>query len=281
MKPQQLQIIIIAIIVIAIIYIIKRGLKVPKINALALITGGVKSGKSTLAVRIAIKKYKQNKRGVTIRNFIRKYLFRMKPEEMEEIPLLYSNIPIGRKGKDLYTPLTEDILTRATRPRYKSVIYIGEASLVSNSMNYKNEELNEKQLLFYKLIAHETKGGCVIIDTQCIQDCHYSIKRSISEYIYIHHTIKVPFFIICYVKEYRYSEDNSVIGTENEDIEDTLKKVVIPKSTWKYFDCYCYSSMTDNLKVDDKEIKVKEHKAERIISFNKFKNLYGRQEGKK
>lgn len=256
---------IIIIIAIILLIVVRKMFKVPKVNNLVMITGGVKSGKSTFGVYLTIKTWKRNHRAWRVRKWFRK-LLRIKKEEEE--PLLYSNIPLKMK----YVPLTEDLLTRKTRFNYKSAIYIGEVSLVSNSMNFKNQELNDEQLLFYKLIAHETKGGTVVLDTQCIQDTHYAIKRSISEYFYIHHTIKIPFFVILYMREDRYSEDGTVLSQYNEDTEESLKRVIIPKRVWKKFDCYCYSVMTDSLKAERHVIdnrKAKELKARKIISFNR------------
>lgn len=261
--------ILIIVAVLGIIIYIKHKFKIPKINNLVMITGGVKAGKTTLAVAMAIKEWKRNHKQWKFRKWKAKIL---KQEFDEEEPLLYSNVPIYKE----YVPITEGILKRTERPNYKSIIYICEASLVSNAQNFKNEELNEEQLLFYKLIAHETKGGKVILDTQCIQDCHYSIKRSLSEYFYVHHTVKLPFFLMMYIREDRYSEDGSVKSVYEEDTEQTLQRVLIPKRTWKYFDCYCYSVLTDGLPIlkDKRKTDKDNMKANRIVSFNKYKENY-------
>lgn len=250
-----------------ILWLWNKFFKIPKINNLVMVTGGVKSGKSTFAIWLTYKKWKHNHKRWKIRKIIRKILH-IKKEEEE--PLLYSNIPL----KCNYVPVTEELLTRKKRFNYGSCIYIGEISLVSNSMNYKNETLNHEQLLFYKLIAHETKGGTVVLDTQSIQDTHYSIKRSISEYFYIHHTIKIPFFLIMYIREDRYSEDGTVISQYNNDTEESLKRVIVPKYIWKKFDCYCYSILTDNKKIENTITngkKLKDLKAKKIVSFNKYR----------
>lgn len=248
--------------------IFKKLFKIPKIGALAIVTGGVKKGKSTLAVRMAIKEYKKRLTIWKIRRIIRK-IFKRKEEEK---PLLYSNIPLNCD----HVPLTEDLIQRKTRFAYKSVIYISEASLLANSMSFKGqEELNERMLLYFKLIGHETRGGVCILDTQQIEDTHYAIKRSISEYFYVHHTIKVPFFLIMYLKELRYSENGQV--ESQQDVEKELQRVIVPKSTWKKFDCYTYSLMTDNLKVERNVItqnEVKTLKTNHIVSFNKYKEIY-------
>lgn len=257
---------LILILVCILMFFIFKYFKVLKIGSLSLVSGGVKTGKTTLAVYLATREYKK----VLLRWKIRK-AFGCK----EEKPLLYSNIPL----KQDFVLLDKDYLLRNKRFNYKSVILISEASLFADSQLIKNQDINEQLLLFNKLIGHETKGGKLIYDTQQIQDCHYSIKRSLSSYFYIHHINKwIPFFILAYVKEYRYSEDNSVIGTETEDIEDTLKKVFIPKSVWRKFDCYCYSILTDDLVsspdiTNGRVLHRSELKAETIPSFRDFKDL--------
>lgn len=253
------------LICVALLFINKflNKFKVAKVGSMALVSGGVKCGKSTLSVSIAIREYKSRLRTTKFKNFFRKLFNR----ELIELPLLYSNVPLYME----YVPLTDKLLTREERFVYNSVIYCQEASLVADSQLLKNMTLNEQLLLFNKLIGHETKGGCLIYDTQSISDLHYSIKRCLSNYFYIHHLVKwIPFFLIGYVKECRYSEDGSVIATDNEDIENTVKRVIIPKSTWKKFDCYCYSVLTDDKPVNNNVIdgrKLKSLKAEEIVSF--------------
>ena len=131
-------------------------------------------------------------------------------------------------------------------------------------------------LLLNKLIAHETKGGYIFYDTQSIMDNHYAVKRCLSTYFYIHHMRKIPFFCLAWVRELKFSDDNSAVNTFETDIEDTLKLVIIPKKVWKLFDCYCYSALTDHLPVVDKTVKVHkfgDKKARKIISFRKYQSI--------
>ena len=243
-----------------------KKFKVAKIGSLCLVNGGVKCGKSTLSVSIVRSEYKSRVRKVKIQNFFRR-LFR-KP--LKELPLLYSNVPLACP----YVPLTDDLLLRKKRFVYGSVIYCQEASLVADSQLIKDMDINQRLLLFNKLIGHETKGGVIVYDTQCINDLHYSIKRCLSNYIYVHHLTKwIPFILIAHVEENRYSDDNSVVNVQDKDLEEKLKKVIIPKRTWKYFDCYCYSVLTDNLEVENSVVKnnlqTQDLKARRILSFRK------------
>ena len=76
------------------------------------------------------------------------------------------------------------------------------------------------------------------------------------------------------VREERYCEDNSSINTYENDVEDCLKKVIIPKKIWKKFDAYCFSYLTDDLPVADNVIVgAKDLKAKDIVSFREFKTL--------
>lgn len=202
--------------------------KVPKVGSLALVTGGVKTGKSTFSVAIVRREYNARCRSVKFANFFRK-LFR---RPLLEMPLLYSNVPLAMP----YVELTEDLLLRRKRFAYNCVIYIQEASLVADSQLIRDMDVNERLMLFNKLIGHETHGGVLVYDTQCIGDVHYSVKRCISNYFYIHHLVKwIPFFIIAKVQECRYSDDGSTINVNGNDVEVTLKSVIIPKRNWKFF----------------------------------------------
>lgn len=256
----------VCIAILAIIaFTIWRKTKRIKLGSLNMVTGGVKCGKSTLSVYLTIKEHKLRVRKTKVLNFFRVLFHKSK----QPLPLIYSNIPLSVP----YVPITKELLLRKERFVYGSVIYICESSLVADSQLYYDNDINTELLLFNKLIGHETKGGVLIYDTQSISDVHYAVKRSLSNYIYVHHLRKGIFFNVAYVMESRYSEDNSVITSIVQDVEekDLLRKVYIPKKYWKYFDCYCYSVLTDNLPVAGDTIIVqdKDLKARNIVSFRK------------
>ena len=110
------------------------------------------------------------------------------------------------------------------------------------------------------------------MDTQSTSDLHYAFKRCLSEYFYIHSLGKYLFFNIANVRECRYSEDGSVLSIDTDDSEEKLKKVLISRKVWKYFDAYCYSVITDNLP-EAKNIKTaKTLKIKKIPSFRTWIN---------
>lgn len=251
---------IIAGVIFLAIYI-HKNFKTPKIGAMSCVTGGVKSGKSTFSFHLAYSTYKRNLRAVKFRNFFKKIF--SKP--LDELPQFYTTIPVAVP----HILLTEQLLMREHRFAYKSVIWVDEASILADSMCYKDLDINDRLCLFNKLIAHETRGGTIVYNSQAVGDLHYSIKRCLSETFYVHSTFKwLPFFLVVTLREERYTEDGSTVNSYNDDIEESLKRVIIPKSVWKKFDCYCYSSMTDKLPVYDTAEKADTLKAKRILSFN-------------
>lgn len=232
--------------VVLLLFWLLKLFKIPKIGCVALVTGGVKTGKSMLSVWLAIRRFKRAVFAWKVKCLICRLLRRSLPER----PRLYSNVPLA--GVE-YVLIPVEILERQQfRPAYKSVLYIQEASLLADSMYFKDMDLNERLLLFNKLIGHETKGGYLIYDTQAIADNHYAVKRCLSSYFWIHHNVKLPFFCVLFVRELFYSADESTVNTVESDVEDGLKIIVIPKRVWKIYDAYCYSGMTDHLPVYEK-----------------------------
>lgn len=246
---------------IFIAYVLRKHFKVPKFGALCVTTGGLKTGKSTFSLHLAYRTYKRNRRRVRFRNFFLK-LF-SKP--LEEEPLFYTTIPVGFP----HVRLTLDLIMRNTRFAYKSVVWIDEATLLADSQLYKDSELNAKLLEFCKLFGHETKGGCLFFTSHCLSELHIAMRRASSEYFYVHSLFKwFPFFMIAIVREERYSEDGTAVNVYESDVEDSLKRVVIPKSIWKKFDCYCYSVLTDDLPVDSKIVHGGDLKCYEVVSFS-------------
>ena len=260
------------LIAVALLVLCLWAFKPPKIGNMVLITGGIKTGKTTLSVRTVYKTWRKNVLAWRIKKVLGKVFPKLKPSD--EKPQIYSNIPLRLP----YVSLTTDLIQRKTRFNYGSVCYICETSLVADSMSFKDNEVNERLLLFCKLFAHETKGGTLVLDTQSISDNHYAIKRCLSTYLHIYRTLKLPLlpFIIMYYEELFYSEDGTRINVREEDVTDNVHWCVVPKSTWKLFDRYCYSVLTDKNAVENKvkkPYKKMSLKANKIVSFKKYKSI--------
>ena len=266
----------IAIAVVVIVLFVKwySKFKFPKTNCICLVSGGVKSGKTTVCVAMAINMYKKEHRSWVIRNFFSKLFGKGEIEE----PLLYSNIPL----KIPYVPITQSLLMRKTRPTYHCVWIVNEASLVADSQLFRDKDINERIMLLNKLFGHETLGGHLYYDTQNLEDLNFEIKRCISEYIYIHHLEKrIPFFLYALVREERYCYGNSsIVNNYGEDLEESLKKVLIRKKVWKYFDAFCYSALTDTLPVEKTKVVAEDLKCKQIVSFRKWESINNNEKDK-
>lgn len=272
-------ILIICFVVGFLIWFYLKKCKRLKYDTLTMVTGGVKTGKSTLTLHLAYKQYKKQ---------LKKYNFQMKVAKFlhcefdKEKPLFYSNIPLAFD----YVPLDMDLMLRHKRFAYGSVIYCDESSLLADSMDCKDKFTNEMLLLFNKLIGHETGGinsksigeGYLFYDTQSIGDNHFSVKRCLTRYYWIYQTIKfVPFVILMRVREMAYQDGmDNVTNQFSEDVVDTMRWVIVPKSIWKKFDKCCYSYLTDNLEVASNVVDGKlldDLKAKYVLSFHKFEQL--------
>lgn len=238
-----------------------KKIKLPNVY---LVTGGVKTGKSFCSVWLAIKRYKLNLLIYRIKKCFKKNI---------EKPMLYSNIPLSRVK---YNDLTIDVIKRKVRIPHKSVVFIDEASLLADSMEFNNKVTNEEITLFVKLFGHYSHGGYLIYNTQDMKDMHFGFKRCCSSMLWIHSKKKIPFlFTILKVRELISITDDSV-QTENnfnEDVEESCLTLIIPNKYYKCYDCFAFSYLTDNkpLMVNYKVKKNKKRmKAKQIVSFRKF-----------
>lgn len=277
-------VLLIAVLLIIIYFKYIKKHKEIKSNSILFISGAPKTGKSFLGVYCIFKAYKKNYFKWFVKNTFMK-LF--KKGEIEK-PLLYSNIPLKYKlpfhKYEMSYCLTKEHLEGKARLNYNSCVYIGEWSLVANSRlgqyyGLKNgvdyDIINEKLLFFTKLFGHATHGGGkMVIDSQTISDCHYALKRCLSQYVYIHHNINIPFFKLLFVKECTYSEDNSSIQTNTEDIEDGLKWLIIPKQKiYKMYDYCCYKVLSDDKPLNNVKYKNGVLTTSDIVSFSNYKTL--------
>lgn len=244
-------IILFALAVIGLLFLLLRYKRL-RYGNLTLVTGGVKTGKTQLCVALAVKQYRKAYK--KWRKATKKAQRRFEP--LPEQPLLYSNVPIGKKGMS-YAPLTAELLTGKERFRYGSVIYINEVSLVSGCMDFKDDNVNDRLNELYKLIAHRTKGGYMFLDTQSPMDMHYTIKRSLSTYYTIQRRLTLPFISVLWIRENILVDGAETVAIDtNQDPQDSTSEGgkpyyirLILNKWWKYYDQYAYSVLTDSLPV--------------------------------
>lgn len=262
-------IIILAIIAIIVTALVLYNLKRLRYGNLTLVSGGVKTGKTELCVALAMKQYKKQLR--KWRKSCKRARLRYEP--LPEKPLLYSNMPIGKKGFK-YAPLTTELITRKERFRYGSVVYFNEVSFIAGSKDIKDEELNDTLLQLFKLCAHETKGGYFFLDTQSPQDMHYTVKRSLSTYYYIYRRLTLPFVSLLWMRENILVDGDNTVAIDTQiDTQDSIadggKKMYfrpILNKWWKYYDQYAYSALTDDLPVADDTVEIINNKKVEVLT---------------
>ena len=112
---------IVLILSIVVLFLVLKVLKIPKFGNMVLITGGVKTGKSTMSVWLAVRQYWRQLRKYYIYNYVLYPAFHWIPAgpfkrmKLREKPLFYANIPIAIKN---FVPLTLDLIERRERFRY-------------------------------------------------------------------------------------------------------------------------------------------------------------------
>lgn len=265
--------IIVLILLIIALVLYHKFFKNYDFGSVNLIDGSVKGGKTALSVSGAIRVHRKE-----LFKWYLQYAFWSiinKKNRNNYKPLLISNIPIRSK---FFAPLTKDILLREIRIPNHSVCVLDEASLVADSMLYKDKVLNEKIMLFIKLWGHYSHNGTLIINTQSPNDLHFNFKRSLAKTLFIHSKIKLPFITILKVVEERFSDGSGSTQIYDQDVEDATKRLIIFNRVYKKYDYICYSVLTDNLNMyydyrDTSKLKRKELKQKDIVSFNDFKTL--------
>ena len=272
----KILIIILLVVLVVLVALFYSKHKTIKCNSVLMITGAPKTGKSLLSVYLAF---------VFIRTYRFKWClnksiyFTFGFDYLNDFPELYSNIPLNHSFG--YIPITKNMLLRKEKINEKSVFYLGEFSLVANSrlgqkQGNKNgidyDSINEELLLFTKLCGHQFNGK-VIIDSQTISDVHYSAKRVLSNYLYIHHSTNLLFHKVLWVQEMLYSDDNSSINVNEEDCTNKLKWLLVPKSLFKCYDFRCYSYFSDNLISNSCVVFPENLKALNIVGFVDYKTL--------
>lgn len=243
-------ILIIAVILIVLLLVYSRC---PYIGCLTLITGALKSGKTMLGLRCAIRKYKMAYLKWRITCIWRSLIKQKLPEE----PLFYTNIAVAGIR---YVPITLDILYRRQRVAYKSVVFLSELSLIADSMTIKEALLNEEINIFFKLFGHESHGGKCIIETQNVLDNHYAVKRCMTFYYNIDANFSLPFFKLVRFYKVFYSDDDSVKNVVNLGEKVQYSYMLIPKKIFTQYDSYTYSWLTDALPVLDRWEYIPRHR---------------------
>lgn len=246
--------IVVILLAVLTMWLYFKFFKLYKVKNVIFVDGSLGTGKTYFSVSMAVRLYKKQLRRYKALKWLFGSLsfipwFKGKADKVE-MPYLYSNIRLRNID---YVKVTADLLCRKNfRFGYRSVLLIDEFSLMADQYTYKDREVSERLSIFFKLWRHETKGGYIVINSQSTSDLHYSIKYVLSDYLYIHHKSKVPFFTMLKVQEMAYCGDkdgSQVTNVMVDDVESNLRTMLVLNRYYKYYDTYCYSIFTDGLPV--------------------------------
>lgn len=243
---------ILGVVLFIILYIVyKKNFKRLVTNAVALVTGAPKTGKTLVCLYLSQKEFKKRHRKWWFATKILRIKNLEEPMYYTNTAVSFGNLKRKLKGKKPHrldrciVKIKLEHLMREFRFNYKSVIFISESSLLADNQDIRNQQRNAELSMFNKLIAHETRGGCMFYDTQNSLDNHYAIKRICSTFFFISKSLNLFFFRVLYVREL-VAED---IGSNNfiDDVDETTRKVLIFRWWYKKYDRYYYSYLTDKL----------------------------------
>lgn len=271
MRGSGILLLILIVLGFVLYFFVIRKLKRVKIGCVSVISGAVKSGKTFLSVYLAHRQIKRN----IFRWHIKKFFAIILRKEIPLKPMLYSNLPLRWIR---YNRFSYNILLRKVRIPNESVVLIDEASLLADSMLFKNHRINNQLMLFVKLFGHYSHGGNLIINTQSISDLHFSFKRCVSNYLYIHDNNRYPFFTRFRVREMLYTDDASTVNVVSEDIEKSLLSCLVRNKYAKSYDKYALSIFTDELAYEvDYEVAIltrfDDLKVRELITMQDFDDL--------
>ena len=219
------------------------------------VDGGVKVGKSKVSVMLVVKKIFFNRLRAHVRNGliwllnVRKRRYNKKhpnsPKTLrkyEEIPMLYSNMPLYRVK---YNHFALEILECDCRMPHGSVVLLDEASLIADSMTAygktKTQQeivdyVNEKLTIFLKLFGHATHGGFCVYNSQNVVDLHFAFRRCTSTYLMLSKKRRFPFFTLVECREMVHDESGDVVNTIQKDVDEDNKPLFVSNRWHKYYD---------------------------------------------
>lgn len=278
-----LLLIFIALVVLLLWFFIFK-VKHLKTSDVYFVDGGVKVGKSKVSVMLVVKRIFVNRLRAHFRNGLIWLLNRRRVHynkkhpntpkvlrEYEEIPMLYSNMPLY---KVKYNHFALEILELKWRMPHGSVVLLDEASLIADSMTAygktKTQQeivdyVNEKITIFLKLFGHATHGGLCVYNSQNVVDLHFGFRRCTSTYLMLINRRRFPFFNLISCREIVHDESGDLTNTVTKDVEDDSKPLFVSNKWHKYYDRYYLDILFKHLpKMVNYDVKIENKRKHRV-----------------
>lgn len=267
---------LIAIIIILIILLkIIKGYAKISYNQVLGIFGGVKSGKTLLAVKTALKQFKisqkywqRKKRKIVYYNVMITLLNKFKKKKLayKEIPLIpqfYSNIPIRvNKKYGMSLKVSKEILLLKEKIPNGSIMLLDEFGTIASQYGYTEEQIRTDISEFVRFYGHYTKQkGLLIVIDQSTDRILKEVRVSLGA---IYETSEFSRF--GFIGKQKIIKYQNTIQTEYAVQKEQIKNkyyLLLKKN----YDPYCYSERVNNLnytKAVDSNENLKENELLRL-----------------
>ena len=253
-----MSIFIILLVIIIVLFILLKVVKnYAKIsyNQVLGIFGGVKSGKTLLAVKTALKQFKisqkywqRKKRKTVYYNIFITLLnkFKKKKLSLKEIPLtpqFYSNIPIRvNKKYGMSLKVSKEILLLKEKIPNGSIMLLDEFGTIASQYGYTEEQIRTDVSEFVRFYGHYTKQkGLLIVIDQSTDRILKEVRVSLGA---IYETSE--FSKIGFIGKQKIIKYQNTIQTEYAVQKEQIKNkyyLLLKKN----YDPYCYSERVNNL----------------------------------
>lgn len=273
-----MSIFIILLVIIVVLFILLKVIKnYAKIsyNQVLGIFGGVKSGKTLLAVKTALKQFKisqkywqRKKRKVVYYNVLITLLnkFKKKKLELKELPLapqFYSNIPIRvNKKYGMSLKVSKELLLLKEKIPNGSILLLDEFGTIASQYGYTEEQIRTDISEFVRFYGHYTKQkGLLIVIDQSTDRILKEVRVSLGA---IYETSEFSKF--GFIGKQKIIKYQNTIQTEYVVQKEQIKNkyyLLLKKN----YDPYCYSERVNNLnytKAIDSNENLKENELLRL-----------------
>ena len=246
---------IVLVIVLFLFFKFIKGFAKISYNQVLGIFGGVKSGKTLLGVRIAIKQFKisqkywsKKKRRVIYLNFLISIVnrFRKNKIKLKELPLMpqfYSNIPIKVSKKyGMSLRVNKELFKLKEKLPNGSIMLLDEFGTIASQYGYTEEQIRTDISEFVRFYGHYTKNkGLLIVIDQSTDRILKEVRVALGAVYETSDFSKIGF--IGKQKIIKYQNSIQVeYAVQKEQIKN--KYYLLFK---KNYDPYCYSERVKDL----------------------------------
>ena len=215
------------VIIILVFYIYKHFYFIQVDNTL-MFTGAPGTGKTNEMVRMSLKLLKAVRRKAKRTNF-KYFLYNMWyrkdkdwiPLPYEEMPKLYSNIPIKISRKEWSTKLKMEHITLQERQTKYAITVITEIGKIVSRYDHQNPNISDNIDEYVSLYRQFTHGGYFLCDDQSSDNAEVDIRRRLGTIINMLHFTRFWIFYFVKMRNITISEDIKTI--EKDNAEDNYK----------------------------------------------------------